>query len=300
MGAATRAARRVKLAAKPRLTAAKSLLGEEREPRRPRAAASAGMAVGATTAASALAFELYGDEAIRSEWEAALADHSAVLAIGDTPLAPGWQQGPAWAGRPEPFPQYTGQGRRRGTLAPGTPMPARPGTVYPHSGRAPRAPRGGGPPGVSWSDPPAGAGRRRGACSYCGHPGHWVFECPEQTPEQRAHGRALREAVLAHRSGRGPALPPPKPMASPGRGTPGTGSRAAGAAEGAATFVHAVETDDRPDATTENGSSEEGWVAPSPIMTPHDLGDEADSAGDAQGNEEGAAPPVGCPLTRSG
>ena len=243
------------------------------------------MAVGATTAASALAVELYGDEAVRSEWEATLADQSAVLAIGDTLLAPGWQQAPAWAGRPEPFPRYTGQGRGRGTLAPGTPMPARPGTVYPHSGRAPRAPRGGGPPGVSWDDPPAGGGRWRGACSYCGCPGHWVFECFGQTPEQRAHGWALREAVLAHRSGRGPAPPPPTPMAPPGRGTPGTESGTAGVADGAAAFVHAVETDDRPYATTEEASSEEGWVALSPIVTPHDLGDEADGTGDAQENE---------------
>jgi len=170
-------------------------------------------------------------------------------------------------------------------LAPGAPMPARPKTVYPHSGRAPRAPRGGGPPGVSWNDPPAGGGRWRGAWSYCACPGHWVFECPGQTPEQRADGWAVREAVLAHRSRRGPAPPPPTPMAPPGRGTPGTESGTAGVADGAAAFVHAVETDDRPYATTEEASSEEGWVAPSPIVTPHDLGDEADGTGDAKGNE---------------
>jgi len=75
----------------------------------------------------------------------------------------------------------------------------------------------------------------------------------------RAHGRALREAVAAHRNGRGPALPAPLPL---GAGPPVLPVPPAGASNGAvppgtAAFVHAVETDDRayPDAAGDEGES---------------------------------------------
>ena len=76
------------------------------------------------------------------------------------------------------YPVRTEVGRRHGTLARGTPVPPRVGTVFPFSDLPPRFPRGGVPArrgaggvGVSKSTP---APRRRGACLFCGHSGHWV------------------------------------------------------------------------------------------------------------------------------
>jgi len=111
------------------------------------------------------------------------------------------------------YPVQTGVGRGRGTLAPGTPVPPRAGTVFPYSDRPPRFPPGGAPAphGGRGTIPSAStpAPRRRGACSFCGHLGHWAWECPAQSPEVRAHGRALCDAVAAHPSGRGPRHPRP-------------------------------------------------------------------------------------------
>ena len=169
----------------------------------------------------------YGTEAESAEWAAVVAasvtppEHgplgdAPVLPVDRLPPASGWQQQPAWGGRPKMYPIHTRVGRGRGTLALGTPVPSRAGTVLLYSDRPPLFPRGGAP------TPPGGGGagtsdltpapRRRGACSFCGHLGHWVWECPAESPEVRAHGRALREAVAAHRSGRGPAPPPPLPL----------------------------------------------------------------------------------------
>jgi len=273
-GAATRESQGVKLQAKPKRGTSRSAGGEEREPRRARPAASVALPVGAASAAAALAVTDYGTEAERAEWAAVLAAAATPVAYGspgDAPVLPvdslphasGWQQQPAWGGRPELYPVRTGVGRGRGTLAPGTPVPPRAGTVFPHSDRPPRFPRDGAPPlrGGEWggaleSGPPP---QRRGACSFCGHLGHWVWECPAQTPEVRAHGRALRNAVAAHRSGRGPAPPAPLPL---GAGTPVPPPPPAAAANGSArpgtaAFVHAVETDDRayPDAAGDEGKS---------------------------------------------
>jgi len=168
------------------------------------------------------------------------------------------------------YPIHTGVGRGRGTLAPGTSVPPRAGTLLPYSDRTPRfqrggvpAPSGGGGAGPSASTP---APRRRGACSFCRHLGHLVWECPAQTPEVRAPGRALREAVAEHRSGRGPAPPPPLPLgANPPVAPPQLGVAASGAAPpDAASFVHAVETEDRayPDGPADDdGSSSEEWSA---------------------------------------
>jgi len=93
-----------------------------------------------------------------------------------------------------------------------------------------------------------------------------VWECPAQSPEVRAHGRALRKAVAAHQSGRGPAPPPPLPLgAGPPVAPPPPGEAASGGAPpGTASFVHAVETDDGayPDGpANDDGSSSEEWSA---------------------------------------
>jgi len=166
------------------------------------------------------------------------------------------------------YPIGPGVGRRRGTLAPGTPVPPRAGTVLPYSDRPSRfprgvapAPRGGGGAGSSKLTP---APRRREACSLGGHLGHWVWECRAQSPEVRAHERALHEAVVAHWNWRGPAPPPPLPL---GSGPPVAPSPPAVAATGsappsAAFFVHAVDAEDRayPDAEADNGGSfSEEW-----------------------------------------
>ena len=280
-GAATREARGVKLQAKPKGGTSRSAGGEEREPRRDRPAASVALPVGAASAAAALAVTDDGTEAERAEWAAVLAaaatpvgygppDDVPVLPVDSLPQASGWQQQPAWGGRPELYPVRTGVGRGRGTLAPGTPVPPRVGTVFPHSDRPPRFPRGGAPPprGGAWGGTPESGPppRRRRACSFCGHLGHWVWECPAQSPEVRAHRRALREAVAAHRNGRGPAPPAPlplgtgRPVAPPPPAVANTGS----GPPGTAAFVHAVETDDRvyPDAAgTEGDSFSEEWAA---------------------------------------
>jgi len=146
-------------------------------------------------------------------------------------------------------------------------VPPRAGTVFSQSNRPLRFPRGEAPPpsGGAWggapeSEPPP---RRRGACSFCGHLGHLVWECSAQFPEVPAHGRALREAVAAHRNGRGPAPPVPLPV---GAGPPVVPSPPAVAATGTgppvtAACVYAVKTDDPvyPDAEGTEGecSSEE-------------------------------------------
>ena len=93
-----------------------------------------------------------------------------------------------------------------------------------------------------------------------------MWECPAQSPEVRAHGRALRKAVAAHQSGRGPAPPPPLPLgAGPPVAPPPPGEAASGGTPpGTASFVHAVETDDLayPDGPADDdGSSSEEWSA---------------------------------------
>jgi len=186
-GAASREARGVRLQAKPKGSDSRSAGGEEREPRRARTAASVALPVGAASAAAALAVTDYGTETERAEWSAVLAESVTPPGhgpVGDTPVLPvdslppasGWPQKPAWGGRPEMFPIHTRVGRGGGTLAPGTPVPPRAGTVFPSSDRLPRFPRGGAPApqggggaGPSASTP---AQRRRGACSFCGHLGH--------------------------------------------------------------------------------------------------------------------------------
>jgi len=278
-GAATREARGVKLQAKPKGSSSRSAGGKEREPLRARTAASVALPLGAASAAATLAVKDYGTEAERAEWAAVLAasvtppEHcpvgdAPVLPVDSLPPASSWRQQPAWGGRPEMYPIHTGVGRRRGTLAPGTPVPPRAGTVFPYSDRPPRfprggapAPRGGGGAGPSASTP---APRRRGACYFCGHLGHWVWECPAQSPEVRAHGRALRDAVAAHRSGRGLAAPPPLPLgAGPPVPPPPLGEAASGGAPpGTSSFVHSVATDDQayPDGRADDdGSSSEEW-----------------------------------------
>jgi len=280
-GAATREARGVKLQAKPKGSNSRSSGGEKREPRRSRTADSVALPVGAASAAAALAVADYEAEAERAEWAAVLAASVAPPEhgpVGDAPVLPvdsllppsGWQQQPAWGGRPEMYPVRIGVGRCRGTLAPGTPVPPRAGTVFPYSDRPPRfprggarAPRGGGGASSSASTP---APRRRGDCSFCGHSGHWVWECPAQSPEVRAHGRALRDAVAAHRSVSGPALPPPVPLgAGPPVAPPPPGAATSGGTPpGSASLVHAVETNDRayPDGPADDdGNSSEEWSA---------------------------------------
>jgi len=277
-GAATREARGVKLQAKPKERNSRSAGGEEREPRRSRTAASVALPVGAASAAAALAVTDYGTEAERAEWAAVLAASVAPTEhgpVGDAPVIPvdslppasGWQQQPAWGGRPEMYPVHTGVGRGGVTLAPGTPVLPRAGTVFPYSDRPPRLPRGGAlaPRGGGGASPSASkpAPRRRGACSFCGHLEHWVWESPAQSPEVRAHGRASREAVAAHQSGRGPAPAPPLPLGAgpPVAPPPPSAATSRGTPPGTASFVHAVETDDRayPDgrADDDGNSSEE-------------------------------------------
>jgi len=143
--------------------------------------------VGAASAAAALAVTDFGTKAERSEWAAVLAasvtppEHgqvgeAPVLPVDSLPPAVGWQQHPAWGGRPGMYPVHTGMCRRRGTQVPGTPVPPLAGTVFTYSDRPPRflrggapGPRGGGGAGPSASTP---APRRQGACSFCGHLGH--------------------------------------------------------------------------------------------------------------------------------
>ena len=91
-------------------------------------------------------------------------------------------------------------------------------------------------------------------------------ECPAQSPEFQAHGRILRVAVAAHRSGRGPAPPPPLPLGAgpPVAPSPPSASTSGGTPPGTASFVHAVETDDRanPDVPADDdGNSYEEWSA---------------------------------------
>jgi len=280
-GAAIPAARGVKLQAKPKGSNSWSAGGEKREPRRSRTAASVSLPVGAASASAALAVTDYGTEAERAEWAAVLAasvaptEHgpvgdSPVLPVDSLPPASAWQQQPEWDGRPEMYPVHTVVGRGRGTLAPGTPVPPRAGAVFPYSDRPPRFPLGGAPAlrGGGGASPSASTQkpRRREACSFFGHLGHWVWKCPAQSPEVRAHGRALREAVVAHRSGRGPAPPPRLPLGADPPVAPSLRSAATsgGTPPGTAAFVHAVETDDRacPDgpADDDRNSSEE-WSA---------------------------------------
>jgi len=189
--------------------------------------------------------------------------------VDSLPHASGWKQRPAWGGRPKLYPVHTGAGRGRGSLAPGTPVPPRAGTVFLHLDRPPRFFRGGAPPprGGGWGEAPEAGPppRRRGACSFCGHLGHWVWECPAQSPQVRAHGRALGEAVAAHRNGRGPAPPAPLPLGAgqPVPPVPPAGATNGTVPPGTAPFVHAVETDDRayPDAAGDEGeSSSEKWA----------------------------------------
>jgi len=153
-GAATREARGVKLQAKPKWSTSRSVGGEDREPRRTRPAVSVALPVGAASASAALFVTDYVTEAERAEWAAVLAASGApveygspgdvpILPVDSLPHASGWQQRPAWGGRRELYPVHTEAGRRRGTLAPGTPVPPRAGTVFPHSDCPPRFPRGG-------------------------------------------------------------------------------------------------------------------------------------------------------------
>jgi len=93
-----------------------------------------------------------------------------------------------------------------------------------------------------------------------------VWECPAQSPEVRVHGRALREAVAAHRNGRGPAPPARLPLGAgpPVPPVPPTGANYGTVPPGTAAFFHAVETDDRafPDVAGDEGeSSSEEWIA---------------------------------------
>jgi len=237
--------------------------------------------VGAASAAAALAVTDYGTEAERAEWAAVLAasvtppEHgpvgdAPVLPVDSLPPASGWQQQRAWGVCSEMYTIRTGVGRGRGTLAQGTPVPPRAVTVFPYSDRPTRFPRGraSAPRGGGGARPPASttAPRQRGVCSFCGHLGHWVWECPAKSLDVRAQGRALREAVAAHRSGRGPAPPPPLPLGAGPPFTPPPPCEAAfgGAPPGTASFVHAVETDDRayPDGSADDdGSSSEQGAA---------------------------------------
>jgi len=186
-GAATREARGVKLQAKPTGSNSRPAGGKKREPRRARTAALVALPVGAASAAAAVAVTDYGTEAERAEWVAVLAasvtppEHSpvgdaSVRPVDSLPPASGWQQQPAWGRRPETYPVHTGVGRGRGTLAPGSPVPPRAGTVFPYSDRPPRLPCGGAPAprGGRGTSPSTltPAPRRRGACSFCGHLGH--------------------------------------------------------------------------------------------------------------------------------
>jgi len=93
-----------------------------------------------------------------------------------------------------------------------------------------------------------------------------VWESPAQSPEVRAHGRALRKAVAAHRNGRGPAPPAPLPLGlgPPVAPLPPAVTTNASGPPGTAAFVHAVEADDRayPGAAGNEGESfSEEWAA---------------------------------------
>jgi len=149
-------------------------------------------------------------------------------------------------------------------------VPLRAGTVFPNSDRPPRFSRGGAPPprGGAWGGTPeTGAPPRRlGACSFCGHLRHWVWECPAQSPEVRAYARALREVVAAHRNGRGPAPQAPLPLSAgpPVAPLPPAVTTNWSGPPDTAAFFHAVEADDRayPDAVDNEGeSSSEEWAA---------------------------------------
>jgi len=313
-GAATREVRGGKLQAKNKGSTSRSAGGDDRESRRARLAAPIALPVGAASAATALAVTDYGTEAERAEWAAIMAaaatpvgnghpDDVPILPLDSLPQASWWQQQLAWGGHPALYPVRTGVGRGRSTLAPGTPVPPRAGTVSLYSDRPPRFPRGRAPPpcgGASGGVPESGPqARQQEACSFCGHLRHWVWECPAQSPEVRAHGRALRKAVAAHRNGRGPAPPAPLPRGTgppvapppPSADTTGSGPL------GTATFITALELDDRvyPDAAGAEGEcSSEEWAA----------GAENAGCGDGhacrcQGNASGAAPSVGCPRTSS-
>jgi len=184
-GAATREARGVKLQDKPKRSTSRSVGGEEQEPRRTHPAASVALPVEAASAAAALSVTDYGTEAEWAEWAALLAASGTlveygspgdvpVLPVDSLPQASGWQRQPAWGGRPELYPLHTGAGRGRGTLAPGTPVPPRAGTVFPHSNRPLRFAGGGAPPprGGEWSGHPrrnprpVGGGPARSVASW--------------------------------------------------------------------------------------------------------------------------------------
>jgi len=121
-GAATREARGVMLQAKPKGSTSLYAGGDQREPRRARPAASGVLPVGAASATAALAVADYGTEEERADWATVLAAAVApaeygppgvvpVLPVDRLPHASGWQQRPAWNGRPEPYPVRTGVGR---------------------------------------------------------------------------------------------------------------------------------------------------------------------------------------------
>jgi len=156
-GAATRAVRGGKLQAKKKASTSRSAGGDDRESRRARLAAPIALPVGAASAATALAVTDYGTEAERAEWAAIMAavatpvgygrpDDVPILPLDSLPQASWWQQQLAWGGHPALYPVRTGVGRGRGTLAPGTPVPPRAGTVSLYSDRPPRFPRGRAPP----------------------------------------------------------------------------------------------------------------------------------------------------------
>jgi len=101
-GAATREARGVNLQAKPKGSNSRSAMGEEREPRRSRTAASVALPVGAASAAAALSVMDNGTEAERAEWAAVFAASVAppehgpvgdapVLPVDSLPPASGWK-----------------------------------------------------------------------------------------------------------------------------------------------------------------------------------------------------------------
>ena len=304
-GVATREARGLKLQVKPKESTSRSAAGEERGSRRDRPAASAALPLGATSAATALAVTDYGTAAERAAWAEVLAASVAlpeygssgdapVIPVDSLPLASGWQQKPAWGRLRELYPAHTGVGCGRGTVSPGTSGPPRAGTVFPPSDRPPRFARCRVPPshgfGAGCAPDLAPPPRRPGACSYCKTLGPCVWEYPSQSSEGRAHVRALRETVAAHRNGRGSAPPPPSP---PGVGRP-VERRPPAVAEngfvppGTAAFVHAVETDDRAyldAAADEGGSSSEEWAAGDDEAV-HEHGWPCH----AQGNASGATP----------
>ena len=93
-----------------------------------------------------------------------------------------------------------------------------------------------------------------------------MWECSAQSPEVPSHGRALHEAVAAHRNGRKPAQPAPLPLGTgpPVAPSPPSVATTESGPPGTAAFVHTVETDDRvyPDAVGAEGeSSSEEWAA---------------------------------------